>query len=49
LVIKTRAARFEALKARIKALHPYEVPEIIAVPITHGDNAYLNWLTENSQ
>jgi periplasmic divalent cation tolerance protein len=49
LVIKTTAARFEALKARIKALHPYETPEIIAVPITHGDNAYLNWLTENSQ
>src|SRR5579863_8313127 len=45
LVIKTTAARFEALKARIKALHPYETPEIIAVPITHGDNAYLNWLT----
>ena len=49
LVIKTTSSRFEQLRERIKALHPYEVPEIIAVPITVGDSAYLNWISENSQ
>jgi periplasmic divalent cation tolerance protein len=49
LIIKTGVSRFEVLKQRIKALHPNELPEIIALPIIHGDAAYLNWLTENSQ
>ena len=35
-----------ALMDRIKALHPYEVPEIIAVPIADGDPAYLRWIRE---
>lgn len=48
LLIKTTAACFEALRIRIRALHPYEAPEIIALPIKHGDPAYLNWLTENT-
>ena len=47
LIIKTGVSRFEAVQQRIKALHPYEVPEIIALPISHGDPAYLNWITEN--
>jgi periplasmic divalent cation tolerance protein len=45
LVIKTGAGKFEALKERIKALHSYDVPEIIALPISDGDSAYLNWLS----
>lgn len=49
LVIKTTSSRFEQLRERIKALHPYELPEIIAVPITSGDSAYLNWIVENSK
>lgn len=49
LLIKTTADRFEELKQRVQALHPYELPEIIAVPITAGDSTYLNWLTENSK
>lgn len=49
LVIKTTGARFEAVRKRIKELHPYEVPEIIAVPIAHGDPEYLKWITENSK
>ena len=49
LVIKTTAKRFEEARARIKIMHPYETPEIIAVPITHGDAAYLTWLSENSK
>ncbi len=48
LLIKTTGACFEALRARVRALHPYEVPEIIALPISYGDPAYLNWLTENT-
>jgi periplasmic divalent cation tolerance protein len=48
LFIKTHAGRFEALKARIEALHPYEVAEIIALPITHGLDAYLNWIDEST-
>ena len=48
LIIKS-AAPFEKLRARIKALHPYEVPEIIAIPISEGDEAYLRWLTQNSK
>ena len=46
---KPTAARFEALKDRIKILHPYDLPEIIAVPITQGDEAYLKWITENTK
>ena len=44
LTIKTRAARFEALNAAIVAAHPYELPEVIAVPITAGHPAYLAWI-----
>ena len=49
LIIKTGVSRFNVLKQRIKALHPAEMAEIIALPIIHGDAAYLKWLTENSQ
>ncbi len=46
LVIKTRRERFEALKAAIVARHPYEVPEIIALPIEAGHAPYLAWIDE---
>lgn len=49
LLIKTTAACFEALRSRLRTLHPYEVPEIIALPISLGDPAYLQWLTENTR
>jgi periplasmic divalent cation tolerance protein len=49
LLIKTSAARFESLRTRLRALHPYDTPEIVALPITHGDSEYLQWLTENLQ
>ncbi|MGH8370773.1 MAG: divalent-cation tolerance protein CutA [Gammaproteobacteria bacterium] len=49
LLIKTTATRFEALAERLKALHPYDVPEIVALPITHGLPSYLNWITENTK
>lgn len=44
LLIKTSAAAYPALERRIAELHPYELPEIIALPIAHGLPAYLNWL-----
>jgi periplasmic divalent cation tolerance protein len=48
LVIKTRAERFEALREALLALHPYEVPELIALPIEAGHAPYLAWLDENA-
>lgn len=44
LLIKTTAAAYPALEAAIRESHPYDVPEIIALPITAGLPAYLNWL-----
>lgn len=49
LLIKTTTTRFAALAERLRSLHPYDVPEIIALPITQGLPAYLNWITENTQ
>jgi periplasmic divalent cation tolerance protein len=46
LIIKTNAAAWPALQARILALHPDEVPEILALPVADGLPAYLNWLDE---
>jgi len=44
LVIKSSRSKFDLIKDRIKKLHTYTTPEIIAVPIEFGDDAYLNWL-----
>jgi periplasmic divalent cation tolerance protein len=44
LVIKTRGERFEALKTALVAEHPYEVPELVALPIAAGHQPYLDWL-----
>ena len=44
VLIKTTQERYSALEAAIRAAHPYELPEIIAVPIEHGLPAYLDWL-----
>jgi periplasmic divalent cation tolerance protein len=48
LTIKTTAARVASLIARIEELHPYDVPEILALPIADGAEAYLSWVRENS-
>jgi len=45
LLIKTAAATWPALEAEILRLHPYELPDIIAVPIATGHAAYLDWIT----
>jgi periplasmic divalent cation tolerance protein len=44
VLIKTTAERYPALEVAIRAAHPYELPEIIAVPIEHGLPAYLAWV-----
>jgi periplasmic divalent cation tolerance protein len=44
LVIKTVSARYPELEMRLKSLHPYEVPEVIALPVTDGSADYLAWL-----
>jgi periplasmic divalent cation tolerance protein len=49
LIIKTRAARYTDIERRIRDSHPYELPEIIATPITHGLSGYLNWIEESTQ
>lgn len=50
LLIKSTATNYPALEKRIAELHPYDVPEIIALPIRHGLPSYLNWLaTETLQ
>lgn len=47
LVIKTTAAAFELLQDRLVALHPYDVPEVIALPVAAGLPAYLSWVVES--
>ncbi len=44
LLLKTRVALFAEVRARIAALHPYAVPEIIALPIVAGAASYLDWI-----
>ncbi len=44
LIVKTRTALFPALEAAILELHPYEVPEVVAVPVASGAAAYLAWI-----
>lgn len=46
LLIKTTADNYPALESAIRAQHPYEIPEIIALPIERGLPAYLNWVAE---
>lgn len=48
VLIKTRAARYEELEAAIRSLHPYEVPEVIAVPLARGLSDYLDWVAEET-
>ncbi len=44
LLIKTTAARYAALQEAIRAAHPYELPEIVAVPLACGLPEYLGWI-----
>ena len=44
MILKTTQERYIALEKRIQELHPYDVPEVIALPIAMGAQAYLDWL-----
>lgn len=49
LVIKTDLTLFSQLATRIKQLHSYEVPEIIALPLVKGEENYLAWIAQNTK
>jgi periplasmic divalent cation tolerance protein len=44
LIIKTTAARLAGLEARLTALHPYELPELVVLPVAGGNERYLQWV-----
>jgi periplasmic divalent cation tolerance protein len=48
LLIKTRTALFDAATARIKAAHPYALPEIVGLPFTTGLKGYFGWIDANT-
>jgi len=47
LLAKTTRANFEALEREVRAIHSYETPEIIALPLVAGSEPYLDWLTSS--
>jgi periplasmic divalent cation tolerance protein len=49
LVLKTTRERFEALRERVLALHPYQVPEVIALGVEAGSAPYLAWITAETR
>ncbi|MGH6690842.1 MAG: divalent-cation tolerance protein CutA [Gammaproteobacteria bacterium] len=48
VLIKTRASRYAEVEAAIRGLHPYELPEIIAVPVVRGFEDYLRWIADET-
>jgi periplasmic divalent cation tolerance protein len=48
LVIKSRAGRFDAIAAYLQEHHPYDVPEVLALPVVDGAASYLTWLAEQT-
>ena len=49
LIMKTTADRYKTLERQIRSLHPYEVPEIVAVEIAEGSADYLSWIDESTR
>lgn len=49
LLVKSRRGLVPRIAERLKEVHPYEVPELIAVPITAGSAEYLGWLEQNTR
>jgi periplasmic divalent cation tolerance protein len=48
VVVKTRPERYADVEAAIRAHHPYELPEIVAVPVTEGLAPYLQWIADET-
>jgi periplasmic divalent cation tolerance protein len=49
LLIKTTAENYPRVEAIVRTHHPYDIPELIATPITHGLPAYLDWLATETE
>lgn len=49
LLVKTRESRFEDVNAWLQEAHPYDVPEVLALPISAGSQSYLSWLREQTE
>ena len=49
LLAKTTKSKFEDLEREVRALHSYDTPEIIAVPVVAGSASYLDWLIESTK
>ena len=49
MMIKTRATLVPAMTEKIQGMHPYDVCEVIAVPIVDGNEPYLNWIRESTK
>lgn len=49
VLIKTTARNYAVVEAIVRAHHPYDVPELLAIPITHGLPAYLDWLDRETE
>jgi periplasmic divalent cation tolerance protein len=49
VVVKTRPERYAEVEASIRAHHPYELPEIVAVPVTDGLAPYLQWIADETR
>lgn len=48
VIMKTARTCLEALWDRVRELHPYDVPEFVAIPIVEGNDAYLRWIAEST-
>jgi periplasmic divalent cation tolerance protein len=49
LIIKTKSSLFSSLENLIRSVHPYEVPEIVALPISKGYKPYLDWISAETK
>ncbi|MDH3732536.1 MAG: divalent-cation tolerance protein CutA [Gemmatimonadota bacterium] len=48
-ILKTTSDRIEPLEARLRELHPYDVPELVVLDIANGSAAYLDWVRESTR
>ncbi|ODS31617.1 MAG: divalent cation tolerance protein, partial [Candidatus Scalindua rubra] len=49
IILKTKKKLFKQIEARVKKLHSYDVPEVIAVPVIEGSDKYLSWLGKETK
>ncbi len=49
MIMKTKIGLFKELEKKVKQLHPYDVPEIISIPIVKGHTPYLDWLSTQTR